>query len=336
MSDETRWPLPIWAAISSWAWPGIVSSTAYSAAVENSAKAFHANVERLRKLVMSLEESYMAGKRTGALEVCATYQVTGRAHFLPQDGLEKWREAASLASKWANRQEVAPLWTMAGSGGHAGEFITTTHNREAFSPAVDALVMSLLIGTWTAFEVLAGDLWEAAINHHPTGLARLAGTRTRIRPKKDSQSQKKVSADEKSILLRDIERVAKGKYDLSSLMGTLLRPRHNFTTLVGIREAYSVAFSDDLGSSTRGIDSILADDVFDALSLLRNLLVHKSGFADEEYVNGSKQVPSLPQLEKNGLFEPSRETIEKIVVPAIAKAKELIVSVDDWVKSPVT
>ncbi|MGO9110462.1 MAG: hypothetical protein ACLP9L_14660, partial [Thermoguttaceae bacterium] len=51
---------------------------------------------------------------------------------------------------------------------------------EAAGKGIDALLASLIIGTWTAFEVLATHLWEAALNYHPSDLCLLKGNRNRI------------------------------------------------------------------------------------------------------------------------------------------------------------
>jgi hypothetical protein len=40
---------------------------------------------------------------------------------------------------------------------------------------LEAMLSSAITGTWTAFETMAGDLWEAALNAHPDGLAELKG-----------------------------------------------------------------------------------------------------------------------------------------------------------------
>ncbi|MEY2396500.1 MAG: hypothetical protein QOF94_2845, partial [Acidobacteriaceae bacterium] len=41
--------------------------------------------------------------------------------------------------------------------------------------AVDAMLAAYITGMWTAFEVLSGDLWEAALNIHPETLSNLNG-----------------------------------------------------------------------------------------------------------------------------------------------------------------
>jgi hypothetical protein len=42
-------------------------------------------------------------------------------------------------------------------------------------PALEAWIDSLFVSAWSVFEDMAGGLWEAAVNEHPSGLALLRG-----------------------------------------------------------------------------------------------------------------------------------------------------------------
>ena len=44
----------------------------------------------------------------------------------------------------------------------------------------EAVLSAMIIGTWTAFETMAGDLWEVAINECPKHLSQLKGSAGRI------------------------------------------------------------------------------------------------------------------------------------------------------------
>jgi hypothetical protein len=59
---------------------------------------------------------------------------------------------------------------------------------------LEAMLSSALTGTWTAFETMAGDLWETAVNIHPAVLAELRGKRKRQEnPPQDSETDEKES-----------------------------------------------------------------------------------------------------------------------------------------------
>jgi hypothetical protein len=121
------------------------------------------------------------------------------------------------------------------------------------------LLQSIVTQIWTAFEVLAGDLWESVLNEHPHGLAALDG--------KDESK--------KEIALNLLQR---HHFDLSKLMGTILKPKYNFTALDSTRRAYFAAFAKD----REEISSAITDTLLDALNLMRNLIVHKAAVIDQK------------------------------------------------------
>src|SRR5437773_1998943 len=77
----------------------------------------------------------------------------------------------------------------------------------------------------------------------------------------------------------------------AEMMGTILRERFAFSRLSGIREAYGCAFDKDSAE----IDSILTDRSIDALQATRNVIVHKAGIADRDYIRRMTDL-KLPPL----------------------------------------
>jgi hypothetical protein len=164
-------------------------------------------------------------------------------------------------------------------------------------PARDAianLMVLQVVSAWTAFETLAGDLWEAALNLHPQILALLRGTSGRIEKQARTKGQcesREVPGDEgegdtddgdedkasgRKASLEAINRLTKGAYDLSGMMGTLLRREFSFRSLYGIRTAYSCAFDQrKRKAQVKAIDAALSDLSLYALSRVRNLIVHR-------------------------------------------------------------
>ena len=201
---------------------------------------------------------------------------------------------------------------------------------------------SLVTGTWTAFEVLARDLWEAALNAHPAGLADLTGRRNRIgklsgekRAKSEDQesdmSADKLPGDETTIRLHDIRELTHGDYDIRNRMGSLLIGRFKFTTLRGIREAYSVAFSEqEKRARTTRIDDALAAQSLDALNMVRNLIVHKAGIADAEYEARARNCPLAPQLRAGKAMSFDGEVCQALIVPVVSTGIELVKAIDTW------
>lgn len=197
--------------------------------------------------------------------------------------------------------------------------------------AFEFAMMSYLTSAWTLFETAAGDLWEAALNHRPQGLADLSGEkryqrRERRRPIDDPRKL------EKSVKL-DLIRAQ--NWDTKNKMGSILREKFAFTTLQGIRDAYEASFykkADDL-------DQIITADCYDRLSALRNVIVHKGAIADTEYVRKANDFPTLPKLEKGQKIELNGKMVADLIHESSITTARLIHAVDQWlvanaIKSP--
>ena len=110
-------------------------------------------------------------------------------------------------------------------------------------------------------------------------------------------------------------------------MGTLLRPKFDFSILGKTRAAYSAAF----WSYSSDIDEALSDRALDALNLVRNLLVHNAGVADQQYLNGIAGTPA-PLLGVNVQLQLDGEIVRSLVNPVVQRAVELIKAVDQWIQ----
>lgn len=191
---------------------------------------------------------------------------------------------------------------------------------------LQVVMSSMLTGAWTAIETLAGDLWEQALNAHPHGLSDLKGKRKRSRDNQpETKSEQVQSAQPVPLLPQFLQRYG---YNLAEVMGTMLRQHGNviFTSLEEIRSAYVAAF----WQHRDAIDSVLDDPVLDALSLARNLMVHKAGRCDEEYKRRAKNIQSLPRLELKQPFPVTGTLVKQLVEPAVYIGVKLVVAVDDW------
>ncbi|UCI32533.1 hypothetical protein [Mesorhizobium sp. B4-1-4] len=184
-------------------------------------------------------------------------------------------------------------------------------------------------GTWTAIETMLGDLWEAALNTHPEILSSLKGSAARIKPYSakgiSEQTSAKIERELKSVPLALVE---KHRFDLRSSMGSIFREqrRFEFTRLSSIREAYATAFSEKAGR----IDKALGNKALDELSAVRNVMIHRAGFADEEYVAKLRRL-DVPKGELGKPILLDGENVAKLIRNAIGASKELIDAVEDWI-----
>jgi hypothetical protein len=183
----------------------------------------------------------------------------------------------------------------------------------------EAWMASQIIATWTAFEAMAEDLWEAALNAKPEILAKLSGQK---------QSRTKSGDDPKKIRL---DWLHKYKFNLSEHMGTIFleEKRYAFDGLEGIREAYTDAFSVEHAD----ISKIINDKALDAISLIRNNLVHNGGIIDSKYRKRSSDLPAEALGDIGTPILIDGELVAKIVAPVIKHGHDLVVAVDSWLAS---
>ncbi len=200
-----------------------------------------------------------------------------------------------------------------------------------------ATLSAMLTGAWTTFEVLASDLWEAALNSHPRTLCDLAGEQNRIskmagsigREKQESKREKgSESNSDSDHLLRIIKRVTSGSFNAGEVMGTVLKEKFPFHKLSGIRKAYSAAFSKRWGK----IDAILADKALDKLNLVRNLLLHEGGIVEEaKFLRGAKEISWSPPGEIGKPFPIEGTLVKDLMRPVFQRCIELVLVVDEWI-----
>jgi hypothetical protein len=196
---------------------------------------------------------------------------------------------------------------------------------------LEAMLSSCMTGTWTAFETMAGDLWETALNMHPKGLAELQGKRKRLLKGAEIDSDAAANSEQddsdganlKSVPLNEILR---HEFKIEHRMGSVLRTRQRFDHLAGIREAYSLAFS----RKADDIDVMLKQDSLDAVNAVRNLIVHRSGVVDQTYERKAKflKIPTSPigfPIFLDG------EIVRKLMTATVICSLRLIVAVDEWI-----
>jgi hypothetical protein len=186
-----------------------------------------------------------------------------------------------------------------------------------FQDGPEAWMASQIIACWTAFESVAEDLWEAALNAKPTILARLAGRK---------QSNPQPGEDPKRIR---VEWLHKYHFDLSKHMGTIFLERYSFDRLDGIRQTYSDAFSLDHDE----IIKIVTDKALDAISLIINNLVHNGGIIDGKYQRRLSDLPAEALGEIGTPILIDGELVAKIIAPVLKHGHDLVVAVDSWLST---
>lgn len=119
---------------------------------------------------------------------------------------------------------------------------------------------------WSAFEVLARDIFVRLLNEKPQLSERLFA----------HPSTRKRFSGEKV----DWQTLASYSYDLSSSMGALLVQRADLDDIQTIRETYGALFPD-----AAEMARTLADERLWILFQKRNLIVHRRGIVDRQYLD---------------------------------------------------
>ena len=205
---------------------------------------------------------------------------------------------------------------------------------------VDSWLSSILVGTWTAFETMAAELWEKAVNAHPKGLAKLLGVpptrETHISNKaKKRYGQKEHDhagpEGEQSHKVIKLQNLIDYDFNISNVMGTVYRrsERFKFSRLDGTRDAYVRAFYEDYAEIRR---CVLHNSI-SALAAVRHVLIHKAGIADSEFMNQADTLPQLSQFKKGETLFLTGSIVKELVHPAFVVMVELIYAVDMWLSN---
>jgi hypothetical protein len=190
--------------------------------------------------------------------------------------------------------------------------------------AIDSICSSMVINAWTAFEVLAEDLWVQCLNARPRlgFIAMDAEPETNDDPatlEKKRRVEFKYPAD----LLRI------PGFDPMKQMGTVLSNKWGFDRTDGAKEAYLKAFK----NCASEIKSIFEHPELRYLAKVRNVYVHNGGKADKEFVQSVREHPRLSAFQENQIIELDGTLVVELVSASIRRSKALIAFVDKWIKN---
>jgi hypothetical protein len=192
----------------------------------------------------------------------------------------------------------------------------TDEQREGFN----TLMSAQLVLAWTAFETLAGDLWEEAINFHPQTLA------TRASELLKDPATKGIQEPSLPILY-----LSEHDFNLEKKMGTAIRVHRGnpFQSLDSIANTYQTTFPKGWVND----QNFWKDTGVRSAFLLRNLIVHRAGVVDEEFRKKSKPYAKLQGFKVEERFYLDGELLSELVLSLLDFAHRLIQSVDKWIKA---
>jgi hypothetical protein len=279
-------------------------------ALQPVADAFLQNARRLvhmQSVPFLLAHALRAIERS---EAGALMQLTGSIQPIEVDdprAVQLRKIQIELYRAQIEEQKAEPKKSVADTHRVTLEVLRTLSKHAAPISGLDSFLAAIIVNTWTAFETLSGDLWEAALNCHPEILSDLS----------------RGGNDERAI---PIGLLQKYKFDLSNAMGTILKERNiRFDKLENIRDNYEWAF----GKESTVAES-LADKSLDSLSSVRNLFVHRAGVVDKRYLNRTKNLPCAPSAAIGTPILLDGESVLNLTRPVMGRGVELLGFVDDW------
>lgn len=248
--------------------------TIFSGAVS----AFTQSMDQIRLLALIPEFFVRATAKQIIFDVASMYEALGKPFPSGPVTEEQWERIAQIKQRKLDEQlaitdhsiiEAQFKKDVIESSAHLRRLCSASEGTPETLSAVECLLISLLLQTWTAFESLTTDVWIAALNLGPKSFCK------RVANYKGAQSKEQQA---KSILITSLERF---NFDLTNSMGSLLKEKFDFARLRNIKTAYITAF----GKET--------EPLFDTNNLnpannaaheaIRNVFAHRGGRADGQF-----------------------------------------------------
>jgi len=286
------------------------------------AVAFYINIGRAGNLALFPAEVAVQALRKQLIEDYAIFKVTGKLSL----GRRAFSKKTLLAiSKEVHRQNQAQIKKI-DSGKESPQMRRITEGVQYINQLVgtqagsnksmEAILFSVCVESWIAFETLCNDLWFVALDHGP------ADWRKQVRLK--DHKLKGWDDSQTSIEDVDLNQIA----DPQEKYGTSLRDKGaSLRRLADIKSWYKTTFRSGAEKLFNENERICA------LSAVRNAIVHKAGRADRKYLNAVKKDPEL-QTDLNRVIPLDGAVVRELRNVAIHLGTELLLYVDGVLTSP--
>lgn len=148
------------------------------------------------------------------------------------------------------------------------DFLLAVHEGGNVSSAVSELHAQGIVLVWSAFEVLARDLFVCCLNSRPDLASRILGDETTRR----------------LFQMRglDFETLTQYSFDVSHAMGEILIQAHDLGNLPAMKACFTALFPEELT-----LRACLSDHQLWLLGQRRHLIVHRRGIVDNKYLESS-------------------------------------------------
>jgi hypothetical protein len=293
------------------------------------AEAFEQNMERVRWLAdmpaylvswaTSMEAAYSTLlSRRAAIEKLAASALDGVSTLDVQALVDA--ENTTVLKAWAQNCRDAlrkpPGWIMSQGAPRLNLFLDVFPE---LGLGIDAIFSGTVVGTWTAVEVFAEDLWTCYVNAKPeTALARIAKPgKLRFMPEAKCLE-----------LVIPWEEFRNSGFSLQGRFADMIKSDHAFDSFERIARAYGAAFDAPLEC----LDTDRNRGLFN-LAKTRNVIVHNSGIADEPFMHSMVTtksplaVPEFRGLQKGRIVPLDGPIVSSLICGAVSSATSMLAHV---------
>jgi hypothetical protein len=156
-------------------------------------------------------------------------------------------------------------------------FLLAVHESKNVSSAVSELHAQGIVLIWSAFEVLARDLFVFCLNRKPELVGKII----------QNESTKRLF----QLKGLDFELLSQHRFDVSHAMGDILVQIHDLGNLAAMKACFTALFPNEAALR----DSLSGSDLW-LLSQRRNLIVHRRGIIDMKYLDSTGETLPLGSL----------------------------------------
>jgi hypothetical protein len=251
------------------------------------------------------------------LRDCATFKVTGALSWKREKPFSKKTETAirremQKLSKSEYRRVMSGKTPIHDKVKVGADHINGMLSHElGTNQAIEAILFSVVLAVWTAFETLAADLWYVALDYGP------GEWRTRVLSK-SSNFKKRDNLDNEGV---DLSKAA----DPQKQYGSALRDtdRISFQKLRYIKFWYKTVLG-------QGVDKIFKEaPLIQALFAVRNVINHKAGIADNTYLKAVASFPELNTIKLGQLIQLDGEVAREMENAALLIGGNLVLLIDE-------
>ncbi len=216
-----------------------------------------------------------------ASTTCTAFAIHGR----PQEEIDAIRPVIGFASVEGALRAASPVG-------------------EEVRDSLQHLLESVFLNHWTAFEVLATDLWIDAVDARPTSLGQVAFRKAAS------------NADNPLMVFPPDGKAGTYLYHLK------VKP-FGWNMLDHMARGYKVCFGTPLSK-------LLLEPELMALQAIRQILIHRAGIADGRFVGKMKGHSKWSALEAGDSFPMDAEIVSAYFFETLRCAIALIQAVDQW------